>query len=101
MNNSRTISWLLNDPIGLLSPIIVLFKMFFQTLCKNKVDWDEPLEPILFQEWKVLADSLKKVESVSVNRYYLGNNSLSEIIDVQLRGFADASERAYGDVVFV
>lgn len=32
------------DPIGLISPITVNFKMWFQELCSSKVDWDVILQ---------------------------------------------------------
>jgi len=32
------------DPLGMISPITVQFKILFQELCKDKKDWDEPLE---------------------------------------------------------
>ena len=32
------------DPLGVISPITIQFKMPFQELCKDKKDWDEPLE---------------------------------------------------------
>ena len=32
------------DPLGLLGPIIVLFKILFQAVCKSQADWDDPLD---------------------------------------------------------
>ena len=31
------------DPLGVMSPVIILFKMFCQQLCEAKVGWDDPL----------------------------------------------------------
>ena len=31
------------DPLGLLSPVFVAFKILFQEICKREVDWDTPL----------------------------------------------------------
>ena len=31
------------DPLGLLSPVVVCFKVFCQKLCSNKTSWDCPL----------------------------------------------------------
>ena len=30
------------DPLGYLSPVVIRFKIFFQELCKSKVEWDQP-----------------------------------------------------------
>ena len=38
---------------------------------------------------------------VQMNRHYFHGKSLSELQSVQFHGFADASERAYGAVVYL
>ena len=40
------------DPLGLLPPITVMFKMFSQLLCIHKLDWDKPLCHELNLQWK-------------------------------------------------
>lgn len=32
------------DPIGVLSPVVVSFKVLIQEICESQVDWDQPLE---------------------------------------------------------
>jgi len=29
------------DPLGLINPVVVSFKVYFQKLCKEKLGWDE------------------------------------------------------------
>ena len=41
--NVVSMSAIFFDPLGIMSPVNVQFNIFFQTLCKSKVDWDEPL----------------------------------------------------------
>ena len=41
----------LYDPIGFLAPVVVHFKMFFQALCEEKLDWDQPLTGKLLERW--------------------------------------------------
>ena len=31
------------DPLGFLAPVVLRFKLLFQRLCVNKMDWDQPL----------------------------------------------------------
>ena len=40
------------DPIGFVAPVIICFKMLFQELCINKIEWDEPLSGELLTKWK-------------------------------------------------
>ena len=39
------------DPLGVVSPVTILFKMFCQQLCEAKVGWDEPLSGNLLETW--------------------------------------------------
>ena len=38
------------DPLGLISPVILPFKIMFQKLCKAQRDWDELVDTELNQE---------------------------------------------------
>uniref|UniRef100_A0A182PWU5 Uncharacterized protein n=1 Tax=Anopheles epiroticus TaxID=199890 RepID=A0A182PWU5_9DIPT len=40
------------DPLGLVSPVLVLAKLLTQRLWKNKIDWDEPVDEPTSQEWQ-------------------------------------------------
>lgn len=47
------------DPLGILSPVIIPFKVFFQELCQSKVTWDEVLGEDLQKKWKDLLNGLQ------------------------------------------
>ena len=47
------------DPLGIMSPVTVLFKIFFQTLCESKIGWDEPLPSDLQLGWDQLVKALE------------------------------------------
>ena len=87
------------DPLGVLSPFTVLFKMLFQKLCINKIDWDGPLTGELLLEWKRLVNNLKQVRCVIIPRCYfdMGEKRRS----CSLIGFCDASLQAYAAVVYL
>ena len=91
----------LYDPLGILSPVIILWKIIFQSVCKSKMGWDDPVEMFIHEQWLRLAQDLKMVGVVQLKRQYFHGKSLSELQSVQLHGFADASERAYGAVVYL
>ena len=85
------------DPMGFLSPFVILLKMMFQTLYVNKSQWDDPLPPDLAQKWIQLLESLNILNEVVVPRCYFELGKHPEI--VELHGFSDASEHAYAAVL--
>ncbi|XP_068684812.1 uncharacterized protein [Montipora foliosa] len=91
----------LYDPLGVLSPVIILWKIIFQSVCKSKMGWDDPVEMFIHEQWLKLTQDLKMVGVVQLKRHYFHGKSLSELQSVPLHGFADASERAYGAVVYL
>jgi len=56
------------DPMGILAPFIVKFKMLFQDLCKAKMDWDEGN---LLEQWCKLIADLKKAQLLVIPRQML------------------------------
>ena len=61
------------DPLGVLSPITVRFKLLFQLLCKAGVDWDEPLSGELLQRWNSLYGDLQLVEPIVTPRPFVND----------------------------
>ena len=91
----------LYDPIGVISPIVILFKLFFQKLVGLKCSWDEELPSDLIIEWCKLRELLKKDELFQINRFYFTDSCLRTFEKFTLHGFADASERAYAAVIYI
>ena len=58
-------------PIGFLTPITVVFKIFCQIVCVSKLGCDEKLAVDLKNKWFGLVDIANSV-SVNVPRYYFG-----------------------------
>ncbi|GBM33740.1 hypothetical protein AVEN_75812-1 [Araneus ventricosus] len=85
------------DPLGLLGPIITKAKIFLQKLWLLKLDWGDTLPLKENTEWQSFLNSLKFVNIINVPRWILSEQSIS----VELHGFADASELAYGAVIYV
>ena len=43
------------DPLGLVSPVTVQFKLLFKALCEAKVEWDQQLVgELLLKSWNLL-----------------------------------------------
>ena len=88
------------DPLGLLSPVVIQFKVLFQEICEAKLDWDQPLTGKLLEKWQHMSSSLREWQSFLTPRCYLDGIG-EQVISYSLCGFCDASLRAYGAVVYL
>jgi len=76
------------DPLGLISPVIICFKIIMQKLWQTRVDWDASLPAEIKSEWCKCRANLIHLNSLKMTRLLVGNG---DIADIQLLGFADAS----------
>ena len=87
----------LYDPLGWISPAVVVAKILLQDLWVRGSDWDAPLSLDVLQGWQDHVSSLPLLESLRIPRW-CGHDA--SIAVCELHGFADASSRAYGAVVY-
>ena len=85
------------DPLGLMAPTTVLWKMLFQEVCKAGTGWDEALRGSCLTEWKRLTAAMGEKTQLTVQRCY----NMDDSKEPQLIGFCDASERAYAAVIYL
>ncbi|XP_029172199.1 uncharacterized protein LOC114941382 [Nylanderia fulva] len=86
------------DPLGLLGPLTVVAKLILQDTWQTQVGWDESLPQDIHTRWLGIKQQLTNLGELRVPRF------VGRVIDaggVQLHGFCDASERAYGACVYV
>ena len=88
------------DPLGVVSPCTVQFKVLFQKLCEAKLDWDEPMSGELLKKLEKLIDGLKMVQPIIIPRCCFSGIK-EEVLSSTLQGFCDASNRAYAAVVYL
>lgn len=85
------------DPLGLISPVIVLGKLLIQDIWAEGLDWDEPLREYLLQRWVEFRTSLCHLAEINISR----SVCRSTPVRMEQHGFADASQRAYGACVYL
>ena len=87
------------DPFGILSPVIITFKVFLQELTKSKIDWNQPLTGSPLEKWKLLVSGLCNGLPITITRVYF--NSETQPDSYHLCGFCDASVLAFAAVVYL
>ena len=87
------------DPVGLIAPVTLEPKLIIQDLWRRQIDWDVQLPDDLKLRWTKWKQTLQFLEDVEIPRWYGFTNT--EFGQVQLHIFADASQYAYGAVVYI
>lgn len=90
----------LYDPLGLVSPFILMGKRVLQETCKNGSDWDEPLANELRPRWERWKADLVDLATVSIPRCYVPT-SFGTVSKVELHHFSDASTNGYGQCSYL
>nr|CAI5850157.1 unnamed protein product [Callosobruchus analis] len=85
------------DPLGLLSPSIILVKMLLQRIWSQNLKWDESLPQNICLSWISFANELHYLNALSISRKVV----CDEPIGLELHCFCDASESAYGSCVYI
>jgi len=86
------------DPLGLISLIVVVYKIFLQQLWLHKLDWDDQLPSELLNEWMDMYLRLSQMKELAGDRLVLAKGQPTEI---QLHEFCDSSEKAYGACLYL
>ena len=86
------------DPLGFLSPFIIRAKMIMQKMWIAGTDWDDLLSDNLVKEVGLWFSELDQLQELRIPRCLQQNNDVTKI---NVHTFVDASQGAYGAVVYV
>ncbi|CAG7816402.1 unnamed protein product [Allacma fusca] len=85
------------DPLGFLTPVTIRAKILMQKLWQCKIGWDVAPPKDILTAWNLYLEELSGLESIRIPR----SVNQPQVTIYELHGFADASERAYGAVVYL
>lgn len=83
------------DPMGIIAPVTITFKMLFQKVWTTTKNWDDDLSEEDQKEYDVIRKEFELLKSAHVERCLPHNGAF-----VELHAFADASEKAFGVVIY-
>ena len=90
------------DPLGVIAPVILPLKVLFQNVCKEKCDWDTPMNDEIKETFLKIISDLRKTGNIEFERAYLDQEISAESIElIALHGFCDASTIGYGACVYI
>ena len=104
-NSKRAVLSLISrifDPLGLISPFTLQAKIIFQKIWRLGLSWDDTLPETLASEFQSWIQSSHALANLKFPRAYFPDSQWKPLINkMQLHAFGDASELAYGAVVYL
>lgn len=86
------------DVLGLWAPVTVVAKILLQQLWRLKLDWDTEAPESITKQWQEWMAGLSELTQHPITRKLISEH---HTYNLQLHGFADASSKAYGAVVYI
>ena len=87
------------DPLGCLSLCTINMKLLFQDLCVDKVSWDDELQGDYRERYFQLLKQIEELNCVKIPRCFFEKDR--PVKNIEIHGFADASEKAHACVVYL
>ncbi|XP_065082433.1 uncharacterized protein LOC135704851 [Ochlerotatus camptorhynchus] len=84
------------DLLGIVGPIVTAAKLILREVSVLAVDWDDPVPHNIVLKWQYFRDELICLNELRVPRWI----STADAMSVQLHGFSDASDVAYGACLY-
>nr|CAI5841455.1 unnamed protein product [Callosobruchus analis] len=85
------------DPLGLIAPITIVAKLILQKLWQSNSDWDKSVSMELYTTWNKFFKNLPMINNIKIPRQVTVTNH----IKIELHGFCDSSQMAYGCCIYI
>ena len=84
----------------MVAPFVMKAKIILQSLCQQKIGWDDHIPQQDAKEWNRWTEELPKLKEVKLKRC-MKPAAFKNPTEIQFHHFADASEKGYGVVSYV
>ena len=88
------------DPLGFISPYVLLGKLLLRELCSDGLGWDEPVSEDLVRVWMEWLVDMSALEGIRIPRGY-STGGLKGASVIELHHFSDASLEGYGQCSYL
>ena len=88
------------DPLGVVSPVILVSKQILQSLCRQGISWDDPVPDEIAARWEKWRSELPLLENVKVDRC-VKPPSFGPPTKAEVHSFSDASDNGLGQVSYL
>ena len=88
------------DPLGLIAPVTLVGKQILQELCRQGLDWDDPIPEPLEMKYQQWVSDLTHLGEITINRCYKPKD-FGPVVTAELHNFSDASLVGYGQCSYL
>lgn len=88
------------DPLGAVSPVILVGKQILQALCRQNVNWDDPVPDDILPLWEKWRTELPLLEKLTFPRC-LKPTDFGDPASVEIHSFSDASDNDIGQISYL
>ena len=86
------------DVLGWVSPVILPMKILYKEVWKTGVDWDDNIEKEQEGKHRTWREELPSLSDIDIPRHYFQGKVP---VTKELHGYSDASEAAFGAVIYI
>lgn len=83
------------DPLGFIAPYVLKGKGILQEMCRQGMDWDDPLSEHLMPRWECWKGDLNNLKNMQISRCYVPAD-FGDVVKREIHHFSDASNTGYG-----
>ena len=88
------------DPLGFVAPVLLEGKAILQELCRQNLDWDDPVPEEIQKRWLKWKSEIEELKNVEISRCYKPND-FGHVVKAELHHFSDASFKGYGQCSYL